>query len=175
MAQSIKSGNLAIPTFFASLPASYTMSSTNCILRAVHALWQYPWSSKISNGALIRCYHLCPLLGLIAAQIAQVNKRFCWLARPTASFVGKSYFSPKYPCSIVVIIFTCKKLASLAESAFCGAFGQDLRSAVLHAEYFSLVVAGHPSCLVSSLSSFARTWAMPASSLSSSNLRKGYN
>ena len=97
------------------------------------------------------------------------------MARPTASFVGTSYFSPKYPCSIEVIIFACKGLTSLALSAFCGAFRWDLRSAVLRPEYFSLVIAGHLRYLVSSLSSYGRTWAMPASSLSSSSLRKGLN
>ena len=97
------------------------------------------------------------------------------MARPTASFVGTSYFSPKYPCSIEVIIFAYKGLTSLALSAFCGAFRRDLRSAVLRPEYFSLVIAGHLRYLVSSLSSYGRTWAMPASSLSSSSLRKGLN
>ena len=75
--QSTKSGYLAIPTSFASSPASPTMSSTYCILRSVHALRQYPRSSRMSNGAVIRYYHLCTLLGLIAAQIAQANRRFC--------------------------------------------------------------------------------------------------
>ena len=97
------------------------------------------------------------------------------MARPTASFVGTSYFSPKYPCSIEVIIFACKGLTSLALSAFCSAFKWDLRSAVLRQEYFSLVIAGHLRYLVSSLSSYGRTWAMPASSLSSSSLKKGLN
>ena len=98
------------------------------------------------------------------------------LIDPTNSkFCGRISFFKKYPTSIVVIIFTCKGLTSLVESAFCGAFRRDVRSAVLHPEYFSLVLAGHLRCLVSSLSSYRRTWAIPASCLSSRNLKKGFN